>query len=122
MIYNLAMLDRRQFLRTSLSAAAVLPVAGWAARSPVKIAHREGNMPTKPGASVYELAASVPGLSGLEVSTVRLWDRANALAYKKEGDRWKIRTASMGGTFPQGVTLLTPGSGDDAIRKSIQSG
>src|SRR5215468_1611838 len=103
MIYTLAMVDRRQFLRTSISAAAASSIAAWAARVPTKIAHREGNMPKKPGASVYELAAGVPGLSGLEVGSVRLWDRANALAYKKESDRWKIRTVSMSGPFPQGV-------------------
>lgn len=123
LVYNLVMFDRRQFLRTSLSVAATSSIAAWAARSPVKIAHREGNMPKKPGTSVYELAASVPGLSGLEVGSVRLWDRANALAYKKESGRWNIRTVSMSGAFPQGVTLVTAGpAAEDGIRKTIQSG
>src|SRR5580700_9395133 len=103
------MLDRRQFLRTSVSAAAASSIAAWAARTPVKIAHREGNMPKKPGTSVYELASSVPGLTGLEVGGVRLWDRATALSYKKEAERWQIHTASLSNPFPQGVTLLTPG-------------
>src|SRR5438874_13312558 len=118
------MLDRRQFLRTSLSAAAASSIAAWAARSPVKLAHREGNMLRKSSPYVYELAASIPGLSGIEVQTTRsnLWDRATILAYKKEAHRWKMRTVSMGGSFPQGVTLLTPGPAENAIRKTIESG
>jgi len=123
MIHNLAMLDRRKFLRTSLSAAAASSIAAWGARTPVKIAHREGNMPKKPGASPYELAASVPGLSGLEVGSVRLWDRENALAYKKESDRWRIRTVSMSGALPQDVTLVTAGpAAEEGLRKTIQAG
>jgi hypothetical protein len=117
------MFDRRQFLRTSSTAAVASWISAWAARSPVKIAHREGNMPKKLGASVYELAASVPGLYGLEVGSVRLWDHANALAYKKESDRWNIRTVSMSSVFPQGASLATAGpAAEDAIRKAIQSG
>ena len=75
------MLDRRQFL-TSVSAAAASSIAAWAAKTPVKIAHREGNMPKKDGVSAYELASSIPGLSGLEVGGARVLDRANALAYR----------------------------------------
>src|ERR1051325_11740094 len=105
------MLGRRQFLRTSLSAAAASSIAAWAARSPVKLAHREGNMLRQSSPSVYELAASIPGLSGVEVQTVRsnLWDRDTVLAYKKEANRWGMRTASMGGIMPADGTITKPG-------------
>ena len=65
---------------------------------------------------VYELAASIPGLSGVEVQTTRsnLWDRATVLAYKKEASRWGIRTVSMGGSLPDGGTLLDPGPAEAA--------
>jgi sugar phosphate isomerase/epimerase len=117
------MLNRRQFLNTSVSAAVAASINAWAERTPTKIAHREGNMPKKPGASVYELASNVPGLAGLEVGGLNLWDHANALAYKKESDRWRIRTASLSGAFPQGVTLANPGAGAvEGIRKSVQAG
>ena len=117
------MLDRRQFLRTSVSAAAASSIAARAANTPVKIAHREGNMPKKPGASAYELASSIPGLSGLEIAGARVLDRANALAYKKESDRWRIRTASLYGSFPQGTTLVNAGApAEEALRKTIQAG
>jgi sugar phosphate isomerase/epimerase len=117
------MLNRRQFLSTSISAAAVSSIAAWAERTPTKIAHREGNMPKKPGVSCYELAASVPGLGGLEVGGMQLWDRAKALEYKRESDRWKIRTASVTGSFPRGTTLVTAGAPvEESVRKTIQAG
>jgi sugar phosphate isomerase/epimerase len=118
------MLGRRQFLRTSLSAAAASSIAAWAARSPVKLAHREGNMLRQSSPAVYELAASIPGLSGVEVQTTRsnLGDRDTVLAYKKEANRWSMRTVSMGGTFPTGGTLLEPGPAEASIRKTIRSG
>ncbi len=123
MIYNLAMLDRREFLRTTLCAATASSVAAWAASTPVKIAHREGNMPKKPGASSYELAAGIPGLSGLEIGAARLLDRAIALEYKRESNRWRIRTASLYTAFPQGTTLATAGApAEDTLRKTIQAG
>ena len=45
---------------------------------------------------VYELAASIGGVSGVEVQTVRskLWDRETALNYKRESIRWNMRTVS----------------------------
>ena len=118
------MLNRRRFLQTSISAAAASSITAWAMRTPVKIAHREGNMPKKQGVSCYEMGASIPGISGIEVATVssKLWEKENALAYKREADRWRMRTVSMGGMFPRDVTMLTIGPAEDAIRKTIQSG
>ena len=117
------MLDRRQFLRTSVSAAAASSIAAWAANTPIKIAHREGNMPKKPGASAYELASSIPGLSGLEIGSARVSDHADALAYKKESDRWRIRTVSLYTAFPRGTTLVNAGPpAEEALRKTIQAG
>src|SRR6266404_3255667 len=118
------MLDRRQFLRTSLSAAAAASIAAWAARSPIKIAHREANMLRQSSPSVYELAASIPGLSGVEVQTNRsnLWDRETVLAYKKEANRWRMRTVSMGGSLPEDGTILKPGPAEESLRKTIRSG
>jgi sugar phosphate isomerase/epimerase len=117
-------MNRRRFVRASLSAAAASSIAAWAVRSPVKLAHREGNMLRQSSPSVYELAASIPGLSGVEVQTTRsnLWDRETVLTYKREANRWGMRTVSMGGTFPAGGTLLEPGPAEESIRKTIRSG
>src|SRR6516225_6181960 len=123
MIYNPRMLNRRQFLNASISAAAASSIAAWAERTPTKIAHREGNMPKKPGASAYELASGIPGLSGLEIGGGRVLDHANALAYKKESDRWRIRTVSLYTAFPQGTTLVNAGApAEETLRKTIQAG
>jgi sugar phosphate isomerase/epimerase len=118
------MLNRRHFLGTSLSAAVLTSIEAWAERSPVKLAHREGNMLRKSSPYVYELAASIPGLSGVEVQTTRsnLWDKETVLAYKKEANRWGMRTCSMGGSLPTGGTILDPGPAEESLRKTIHSG
>jgi L-ribulose-5-phosphate 3-epimerase len=124
-------MNRRQFLRSAVSAGAVASVgfsarevAAWAARSPTKIAHREGNMLRVSSPGVYELASKIPGLSGIEVQTTRsnLWDRDTVLTYKRESSRWNIRTVSMGGSLPAGGTLLDPGPCEDSLRKTIHAG
>ena len=120
------MSTRRQFLK----AAAIAPAIGfdilnaWAAQAPVKIAHREGNMLRESSPGVYELAASIGGIYGLEVQTVRskLWDREMALTYKRESARWNVRTISMGGVMPTGGSLVKPDTCEEAIRKAIISG
>src|SRR5437764_4651849 len=118
------MLERRRFLQTSLAAVSASAIEAWAARSPIKLAHREGNMLRQSSPSVYELAASIPGLSGVEVQTTRsnLWDRATVLTYKKEASRWGMRTVSMGGSFGPGGTLMEPGPAEAQIRKTIHAG
>jgi sugar phosphate isomerase/epimerase len=118
------MLSRRQLISASLSAATVSSLRAWATRSPVKLAHREGNMLRQSSPFVYELAASIPGLSGVEVQTVRsnLWDRETVLAYKKEANRWGMRTCSMGGSLHEGGTILDAAPAELSIRKTIQSG
>jgi hypothetical protein len=74
--------------------------------------------------AVYELAASIGGISGIEVQTVRskLWEKETALAYKRESNRWGIPTISMGGVMPQEASLMKPSTADEPIRKAIASG
>jgi len=114
---------RRQFLFASVSAGATA-LAAWAARAPIKIAHREGNILRQSSPGVYELAASIGGISGIEVQTVcsNLWDRETALPYKRESMRWNMRTVSMGGVMPAGASLVKPPTCEEAIRKAIISG
>jgi hypothetical protein len=55
------------------------------ARSPVKLAHLEGNMLRQFPPSVCGLTVNITGLSGVEVQTTRsnLWDRKTVLTYKR---------------------------------------
>ena len=124
-------MNRRQFIQSTLAAGAVASVrvsasavAEWAFRSPIKLAHREGNMLRTSSPGVYELAAKIPGISGIEVQTTRsnLWERETVLAYKREAHRWNIRTVSMGGSLPAGGTLLEPGPCEQSLRKTIHAG
>ena len=126
--------NRREFLKSTLAfgaagAAAATrlsreEVEAWAAASPIKIAHREGNMLRQSSPGVYELASKIAGLSGIEVQTTRsnLWDRDTVLTYKRESHRWNIRTISMGGSLPTGGTLLEPGPCEQSLRKTIRAG
>ena len=116
--------NRRQFLSSACSLAAAAAIRGWAATSPVKIAGRQGEMQRVSTPGVYELAASIPGIRGVEVTTTRgdLWVRENILAYKRESDRWGVRTISMSGSLPNGGTLLKPGPAEESLRKTIHSG
>ena len=69
---------------------------------------------------MYELA-SISGISGVEVQTVRsrLWDRETALIYKRESMRWTVRTVSMGGIMAPGASLAKPSTAEESIRKAI---
>ena len=126
------MTNRRDFLRGGFAIASVAASAAftrdsllaWAAQSPIKLAHREGNMLRTSSPGVYELAAKISGISGIEVQTTRsnLWDRDTVLAYKRESLRWNIRTVSMGGSLPNGGTLLDPGPCEQSLRKTIRAG
>jgi L-ribulose-5-phosphate 3-epimerase len=115
--------NRRDFLVATLSAAAAATRA-LAARTPIKLAHREGNMLRVSSPGVYELAASIPGLSGVEVQTTRsnLWDRETVLTYKRQASLWKMRTVSMGGSLPAGGTILKPEAAEESLRKTIHAG
>ncbi len=70
---------------------------------PLRIAHREGNLLRQSSPGVYELAASIGGLRGIEVRTMcsKLWGKEVALAHKRESLRWNMPTVSMGGLMPQ---------------------
>ena len=126
-------MDRRDFLKSTVTVGGVAALAPlfsaddvyvWAAASPIKIAHREGNMLRTSSPGVYELASKIPGLSGIEVQTTRsnLWERETVLAYKRESHRWNIRTISMGGSLPAGGTLLEPVACEQSLRKTIRAG
>lgn len=62
---------RRQFLRTSLSAARASPIAAWAARSPIKLAHREGDMLRQSLKRLAPVAADAGIVLGLELSSTK---------------------------------------------------
>ncbi|HTM51113.1 MAG TPA: sugar phosphate isomerase/epimerase family protein [Bryobacteraceae bacterium] len=114
------MLDRRALLLSSLSAA-----LGGAAAPPIKIGHRQASMVGKPTLDVFELAARIPGLAGVELQVVMkgysLWDRETALSYKRAADRWGLRVPSLAGIWPGGRSLVKTQTGEECYRKSIEA-
>src|SRR5713101_6929995 len=114
------MIGRRQFLASSLFAA-----AGSAADPPLKIGHRQASMMKGPGVEVFELASRIPGLSGVELQVVMkeysLWDRDTLLTYKRAANRWGLRVPSLAGIWPPGRSLMKFATGEECYRKSIEA-
>ena len=124
------MIDRRQFLCSSLFAA----LAAKAARGqvgdlphnrPLKIGHRQANMKVEAGPGIFDVARQIPGLSGVELQVhfkdTTLWDRETALSYKTAGARAGIAIPSIAGIWPKGASLVQAGTNEENVRKAIQT-
>src|SRR6266545_913265 len=114
------MMDRRNFLLSSLSTA-----LGDAAPTAPKFGHRQASMIGRPTLDVFELAGRIPGLSGVELQVIMkgysLWDRDTALSYKREADRRGLRVPSLAGIWPPGMSLMQTRAGEPYYRKAIEA-
>jgi sugar phosphate isomerase/epimerase len=74
--------------------------------------------------AVFELAARIPGLLGVELQVVSgnhdLWSKDTLRRYKREANRWGMRVPSLSGPFGRGVTLKSPGAGEQ-IQHAIRA-
>jgi sugar phosphate isomerase/epimerase len=117
-------MDRRQFLVSSFSAAAVAAAgrADAAAPAALQFGHRQANMVTEPGPGVFDLARQIPGLSGVELQVVfkgtSLWDKETRLGYKRGAEKAGLKLPSLAGVWPQGANLFKP-EAEDILRKAI---
>jgi sugar phosphate isomerase/epimerase len=113
------MIHRRRFLASALAAAANLPGA-----TTLKIGHRQANMTKQPTAGVFDLARSIPGLSGVELQVFmkgyNLWDRETAAAYLREAKRCGLAIPSVAGIWPPGRSLIQADGREECLRKSIE--
>lgn len=113
-------LGRRHFLLSPLFAA-----AGMAASPPLKIGHRQANMPLRTAPELFELASRIPGLSGVELQVIMkgysLWDRETALTYRREANRWGLLVPSLAGIWPPGHSLVQTRTGEECYRKAIEA-
>ena len=71
-------MQRRQFLLSSLAAAAGHAAQTGTAIRALKFGHRQANMVHDPGPAVFDLAKQIPDLSGVELQVffkgTTLWD------------------------------------------------
>jgi sugar phosphate isomerase/epimerase len=117
-------MHRRQFLLTSLAAAAVAGARRGTAAGALKFGHRQANMVTEPGPAVFDLAKQIQGLSGVELQVffqgTTLWDQENLAAYKRAAERTGLTIPSLAGVWPPGATLLQP-TAEENLRKAIRA-
>ncbi len=116
------MLNRREFLFYTSPAASVL---ARAREIPWPIGHRQASMTNKPGPEVFDIARRIPGLSGVELQVhfqkTTLWDRETLMAYKRAAENAGLKIPSLAGVWGPGASLMQPGPGEEALRKSIQA-
>jgi len=113
------MIDRRQFLLSSLAASlAAKPAA------PPPFGHRQANMSVPAGPIVFDVARQIP-LMGVELQVhfkgTTLWDRETALSYKAAGAKARIAIPSIAGIWPKGASLVTAATAEEHVRKAIQT-
>jgi sugar phosphate isomerase/epimerase len=115
--------DRRDFLFSSLAFAST----AIAAEEPVlhlRFAHRQANMVTAPGQDVFELARSIPGLSGVELQMIwkgqDLSDPDSALIYKRQATRSGLEVPSIAGVWKAGETIFDTAVAEKALSNAIR--
>ncbi len=103
----------------TLGGAAEVDTAG-SQRIPLKIGIRAASMKMVGDFDVIKTAASIPGISGVELQTtsgksnLRDWDVVRR--YKAEAKRWGIQIPSLAGVWDRGVQIHKPTATDSLIR------
>lgn len=91
---------------------------------PLRIAHRESSMRLVGDPRLFEVAAKIPGLLGVELQVVSgahsLLDREMQRRYKREALRWGKLIPSLSGPFAKGTTIHSPSAGYQ-IAKAIEA-
>lgn len=86
---------------------------------PLKIGIRAASMRMAGTPDVFKVAASIPGLRGVELSATAgnpsLRDPDTARRYKAEADRWGIQVPSLSGVWDQGVKIRSSGAADGIL-------
>ena len=99
---------RREFLLTS-SAASLAYLTPELDAPPLKVGHRQTQLVKAPGPEVFQVAKSIPGISGVELQVIwkghDLTDHAIALEYKREAYRWAMELPSISGVWRPGELI-----------------
>ena len=115
---------RRQFVFSSLAAAAVAVARRGEAAAALKFGHRQANMVDAPGPAVFDLAKQIEGLSGVELQVffkgANLWDQETLRSYQQAAKRTGLTIPSLAGVWPPGASLLQP-TAEEHLRKAIQA-
>lgn len=113
---------RRKFLRIS-ALAAVSASRGRTVRAagsePLKLGIRAASMRLAGTPDVFQAAAKIPGLRGVELQATagqpNLRDPDTVRHYKREAERWGLQVPSLAGIWERGVKIHSPNAADGVI-------
>ncbi len=93
-------------------------------RVPLKIGIRAASMKMVGDLGVIKTAASIPGISGVELQAssgkINLRDWDGVRRYKWEANRWGVHIPSLAGVWDRGAKIRSPGA-SDGLMKSIRA-
>jgi sugar phosphate isomerase/epimerase len=119
-------MDRREFLISSLafSAAGTAAMADKPTPTP-RFAHRQAQMITAPGESVFDLAAKIPGLSGVQLQMIwkgtDISEGSRAQELKRQAHDKGLLLPSIAGIWKPGENIFKADAAERAIANAIQT-
>jgi sugar phosphate isomerase/epimerase len=115
-------LTRRGFLEATALAtvsAGLSRTAFCAEAGPLKIGIRAASMRMAGTPDVFEVAASIPGIRGVELQATagkpNLRDRDTVHRYRAEADRWNMKVPSLAGIWDRGVKIGSSGAAESIL-------
>lgn len=121
------MMDRREFVMSSLAFSAATSAGAMVdkpAPSP-RFAHRQAQMITEPGQSVFDLAARIPGLSGVQLQMIwkgtDISEGAQAVELRQEARDKGLLIPSIAGIWKPGENILKTDVAERAIGNAIRT-
>jgi sugar phosphate isomerase/epimerase len=119
-------MDRRQFIASSLAASAASAVPAQVSPvAPPRFAHRQAQMPLPSGENVFQLAAKITGLSGVQLQMI--WHGADisegstAADLKQQARDSGILTPSIAGIWKHGENIFGSDVAERAITNAIRT-
>lgn len=119
-------MDRREFVVSSLafSAAGAAAMAEKPVSTP-RFAHRQAQMITEPGQSVFQLAAKIPGLSGVQLQMIwkgtDISEGTRAAELRQQASDNGIVLPSIAGIWKPGENIFKADIAEQAIGNAIRT-
>lgn len=119
-------MDRREFLISSLpfSAAGAAAMADQPDPTP-RFAHRQAQMITAPGESVFDLAAKIPGLSDVQLQMIwkgkDISEGSRAQELKQQAHDKGLLLPSIAGIWKPGENIFKADAAERAIANAIRT-
>jgi len=120
-------MDRREFVMSSLAFSAAAGTGAIADKTlpPPRFAHRQAQMITEPGQSVFELAAKIPGLSGVQLQMIwkgtDISEGTRAADLRQQANEHGILVPSIAGIWQPCENIFKADAAERAIANAIRA-